>query len=120
MCSLFCTNREGKGQFVNRPFLNWQMKFATLRFFSEMTQREIDFLGHVRSECLTCTFRARLSMGTGTGLRRFLCPGQGKKGGGTKEGEPPALAGTREYKQSDRNRKQAECGLRCYGIWNVP
>ena len=43
----------------------------------------------------------------------------GKKGGGSK-GESPALSGTREYEQSDRNRYQAEGGLMCYGIWNVP
>ena len=28
--------------------------------------------------------------------------------GGGNKGEPPALAGTREYKQSDRGRQQAE------------
>ena len=33
---------------------------------------------------------------------RFLCQGQ-EKGGGIKGG-PPALVGTRECKQSDRNR----------------
>ena len=41
--------------------------------------------------------------GTGTGLHRFLCPGQGKKGEGSKgegsKGGPPVLAGTREYEQ---------------------
>ena len=31
------------------------------------------------------------------------CPGQGEKGG-VSTGGPPALAGTREYEQSDRNR----------------
>ena len=41
-------------------------------------------------------------MGTGTGIHWFFCPGQVKKGGGSKGG-PPALAGTREYEQSDRN-----------------
>ena len=38
---------------------------------------------------------------------RFLCPGQEKKrggGGGGSKGDPSALAGTREYEQSDRNR----------------
>ena len=35
-------------------------------------------------------------------LHRFLCPGQEKKGGS--KGISPALAGTREYKQSDRNQ----------------
>ena len=41
--------------------------------------------------------------GTGSGLHRFLCPGQmGRyKGGG---GGPPALAATREYKQSNQGR----------------
>ena len=47
--------------------------------------------GQVRSECLMCTFRAsccsaRLFTSTGIGLRRFLCPGQEKKGGGSKVG----------------------------------
>ena len=37
-----------------------------------------------------------------------------------KKGGPPALEGTREYEQSNRNWYQAEGGLRCYGIWNVP
>ena len=43
--------------------------------------------GQVRSECLTCTFRAsccslsRPVTGTGTSLRRFLCQGQDKKRG---------------------------------------
>ena len=39
---------------------------------------------------------------------RFLCPGQGKKkgggGGGGSKRDPSALAGTRKYEQSDRNR----------------
>ena len=38
---------------------------------------------------------------------RFLCPGQETKkgeGGGGSKGDPSALAGTREYEQSDRNR----------------
>ena len=39
------------------------------------------------------------------GLCRFLCPGQEKKkGGGGGGGGPSALAGTREYEQSNRNR----------------
>ena len=42
--------------------------------------------------------------GTGTGLRLFLCPGQENKKGGGSKGGPPALAGTREYEQSDPNR----------------
>ena len=45
--------------------------------------------------------------GTGTGFRWFLCPGQEKKkgggGGGGSKGRLPALAGTREYEQSDWN-----------------
>ena len=36
---------------------------------------------------------------------------------GVRGGGSPALAGTREYEQSDRNRKQAEGGLRC--LWNL-
>ena len=66
--------------------------------------------GQVRSECLKCTFRASCCS---THLS------QEKKGGGSKEGLP-ALSGTREYEQSDRNWQQAEVGLRCYGIWTVP
>ena len=53
--------------------------------------------GQVRSEYLTCTFRASC-------LRRFLYPGQETKGGGGGSKGWPALAGTREYKQSDRGR----------------
>ena len=58
----------------------------------------------VRSECLTCTFRAsccsaRLSQVpafTGSSIR------DRKTGGGEGVwGEPPALAGTREYEQSE-------------------
>ena len=46
-----------------------------------------------------CTFRASMPvMGTGTGLRQFVCPDRKEMGG------PPALAGTREYEQSNRNR----------------
>ena len=53
--------------------------------------------------------QSELNTGTSTGLRRFLCRGQGKKEGGGgggvgSKGVPPALAGTREYEQSDRNR----------------
>ena len=45
----------------------------------------------VRSECLTCTSRtsccsARLSRAQVPGLRRFLCPGQEKKGEGIRGG----------------------------------
>ena len=39
--------------------------------------------------------------------------GGGWGGGGGSKGDPSALAGTREY-------EQAEGGLRCYRIWNVP
>ena len=63
--------------------------------------------GQIRSECLTCTFRAgccsaRLSRAqvpafAGSSVRNR------KKGEGSK-GERPALAGIREYEQSDRNR----------------
>ena len=45
-------------------------------------------------------------------------PGEWGGGGGVREGLP-ALAGIREYEQSDRNRFQAEGVLRCYGIGNV-
>ena len=42
--------------------------------------------GQVRSDCLTCTFIERCAppvvTGTGTSLRRFLCPGQEVRGGG--------------------------------------
>ena len=75
-----------------------------------------------------CTFRAsccsaRLSQAqvpafTGSSVRERKKKRGG--GGGGNKGGPPALAGTREYEQSDRNRLQAEGGLRCYGIWNVP
>ena len=41
---------------------------------------------HIQSKLL---YRTPVT-GTGTGLRRFLCPGQGKKGGGSKGG-PLAL-----------------------------
>ena len=62
--------------------------------------------GQVRSEYLTCTFKAsccspRLSRAqvpvplSGTGKKR----GGGKGGGGA-----PAMAGTREYEQPDQNR----------------
>ena len=54
-----------------------------------------DRSGQVRSECLTCTFIARCCS--------VRLSGQEKKGGRSKGG-PTALAGTMEYKQSDRNR----------------
>ena len=75
--------------------------------------------GQVSSEWLTCTFRAsccsaRLTRAqvpafAGSFVRAGEKRGEGSKGG------PPALACTRAYEQSDRNRKQAEGGLRCYG-----
>ena len=37
-------------------------------------------------------------------IRRFLCTEQEKRGGGGSKGGPPALAGTKEYEQSDRNQ----------------
>ena len=47
-------------------------------------------------QCLMCTFRECLYW--------FLCLGQEKKGERESKGGPLALAGTREYEQSDRNR----------------
>ena len=44
-------------------------------------------------------------------LHGHLCPGQEKKGGGKREG-PSALAGIREYKQSNR----LVAGGGCYGV----
>ena len=70
-------------------------------------------LGQVKSECIKCTFRpsccsARLSRAqvpafADSSVRDRKINGMcgGSKGGG---GVPPALAGTREYEQSDRNR----------------
>ena len=65
-------------------------------------------IGQVRSECLTCTFRAsccsaRLSRAHALAFAGSSIQDRKKKGGGSKGG-PPALAGTREYEQSDRNR----------------
>ena len=54
---------------------------------------------HIQSKLL---YRTPVT-GTDTGLRRFLCPVQGKKGEGVREG-PTALAGTKEYKLSDQGR----------------
>ena len=64
--------------------------------------------GPVRSECLTCTFiasccnarlsRAQIQAFAGSSVRDRNQKGQGLRG------EQPALAGTREYKQSDRSR----------------
>ena len=55
----------------------------------------------VRSECLTCIFRASCCRAR---LSRAQVLLSGTGGGGVRGGGPPALAGTREYKQSDRNR----------------
>ena len=63
--------------------------------------------GQVRSECLTCTFRASCCSAR---LSRAHVPAlagssvRDRKKGGRSKGEPPALAGTREYEQSDLNR----------------
>ena len=64
----------------------------------------------VRSECLTCKFiasccsarlsRAQVPTFAGSSVRYRKIKGEGVKGGGG----APALAGTREYEQSDRNR----------------
>ena len=51
--------------------------------------------GQVRSESLTCTFRAQVN-----------------KGGGS-TGGAPALAGTREYEQSDRGWFEVLWNLEC-------
>ena len=63
--------------------------------------------GQVRSECLTAYSEQAVVAHTCHGHKYRPLPvplcGTGKKGGGTKGG-PPALAGTREYEQSDRNR----------------
>ena len=60
-------------------------------------------------ECLTCTFRAsccsaRLSRAQVRAFTGSSVQDRKKKGGGGRKGGPPALAGTREYEQSDRNR----------------
>ena len=55
--------------------------------------------GQVRSECLTCAFRASCCSAR---LSRAPLSGTGKKGEGVLGGGAPALAGTMEYKQSDR------------------
>ena len=56
-------------------------------------------------------------MGTGTGLPRFLCPEQEKKGKGIKA-VPPALVDTREYEQSDRPESVADGGW-FEVLWNL-
>ena len=80
--------------------------------------------GQVRSEYLICTFRANCCSSY---LSRAQVPAVAsssvrdrKKDGDESKGGLPALAGTREYEQSDQNQYQTEGGLRCYGIWNVP
>ena len=66
--------------------------------------------GQVMSECLTCTFRAsccsaRLSRAPVLTFTGSSVQDRKKKGGGgSKKGGPPAVAGTREYEQSDWNR----------------
>ena len=63
--------------------------------------------GQVRSECLTCPFRASCCSAR---LSRVQVPAftgysvQDRKKRGRSKGGSPALAGTREYEQSDRNR----------------
>ena len=64
--------------------------------------------GQVRSVCLTCTSRAsccsahlsrtQVPAFAGSSVRDREKKGVGNNGG------PPALAGTREYEQTDRNR----------------
>ena len=72
--------------------------------------------GQVRSESLTCTFRtsccsARLSRAQVSAFVGFSVRNRKRKGGGKRWwwrggvwGGGAALAGTREYKQSDRGR----------------
>ena len=73
-------------------FVNVIRTFSNLVYFTEKT---LCRSGQVRSECLTSTFKASCCSGSSVRDR--------KKGGGSK-GRPPALEGTREYEQSDRNR----------------
>ena len=66
-------------------------------------------IGQVRSECLTCTFRAsccsaRLSRAHALAFAGSSIQDRKKKRGEGVRGGPSALAGTREYEQSDRNR----------------
>ena len=88
--------------------------------------------GQVRSECLTCTFRAsccsaRLSRAQVPTFAGSFVQDRKQKGGGSK-GVPPALAGAREYEQPDRNRKEGHVlfndalntfYLRLYGIGHM-
>ena len=65
----------------------------------------VSYEGQVMSECLTCTFRARccsahLSRAQISAFTGSSVWDRKQKGGESKEGLP-ALAGTREYKQSD-------------------
>ena len=75
------------------------------RFY--ILSRFLSCSGQVRSECLTCTFRASCCSARLSGAQVEAFAGSTvrdmKKGGGS-IGGPPALAGTREYEQSDRNR----------------
>ena len=65
------------------------------------------FEGQVRSECLTCTFRAsccsaHLSQAQVLTFVGSSVRDRGKKGGAGSIGGLLALAGTREYEQSNR------------------
>ena len=80
-----------------RPWISWQTAQSGPMVWSGQVRS-----GQVRSECLTCTFRACLSRAqvlafAGSSVRER----EEKKGG---RGGLSALADTREYKQSDRNR----------------
>ena len=66
---------------------------------------------HIQSSCCS----ARLSQVQVPAFTASSVRNRKKKGGGSERG-PPALAGLREYEQSDRGRYQVEGGLRCYGI----
>ena len=77
------------------------------RFTQSVNPAVVYTIGQVRSECLTCIFRARCCSSR---LSRAQVPDfagsslrDREKRGGSK-GEPPALAGTRDYEHSDRNR----------------
>ena len=63
----------------------------------------------VRSECLTCTFRAsccsaRLSRAQVPAFTDSSVQDRKKNWGRSKGGGLPALVGTREYEQSNQNR----------------
>ena len=112
---------------INHTFIkSWKCGLVvkcSLFDLQSIFNRSSSVIHQVRSECLTCTFRAsccsaRLSRAQVPDSAGSSVRVRGEKVGGSKWG-PPALAGTREYEQSDRNREQAEGGLRCCGIWNV-